>query len=170
MKIGEELARARKRQGISQEQLAIDLPVSRESIAKYETAARRLPDDMRRPIAQQIDDEEFYFKTWGEATGEVSIPFLNGDFVDHHPASMAFLVQRETDEATEQLQRVCWAKPVHTINELEKEEVKRAIFETLDAATSMINLVAVICREHQFSMRKIFKEWRLTLKVRRMEK
>ncbi|MDF2790483.1 MAG: Bacteriophage-related protein [Neobacillus sp.] len=170
MKIGEELALARKRQGLTQEQLSFDLPVSRESIAKYEIGTRRLPDDMRRPIAHEIDDEEYYFRTWNDAAGEVSIPFLNGDYVDQHPASMAFLVQRETDEATEQLQRVCWAKPIHTVNDLEKEEVKRAIFETLDAATSMINLVAVICREHKFSMKRLFAEWRLTLKARRLEK
>lgn len=170
MKIGEELAKARKRQGFTQEELAFELPISRESIAKYELGSRRLPEDMRRPIAQQIDDEEYYFRTWGDATGEVSIPFLNGDYIDHHPASMAFLVQKETDEATEQLQRVCWAKPVHIQNDVEIEEVKRAIFETLDAAASMINLVAVICREYKFSMKKIFAEWRLTLKIRRMEK
>jgi transcriptional regulator with XRE-family HTH domain len=170
MKIGEELARARKRQGVTQDQLALDLPVSRESIAKYEIGSRRLPEDMRRPIAKQIDDEEYYFKTWGDAAGEVSIPYLNGEYVDQHPASMAFLTKKETDEATEHLQRVCWTKPVHTVSELEREDVKRAIFETLDAATSMINLVAVICREHKFSMKKLFAEWRLTLKARRMEK
>lgn len=170
MKIGEELALARKRQGITQEQLAFELPVSRESIAKYEIGSRKLPMDMRRPIAHQIDDEEFYFRTWNEAAGEVSIPYLNGDHVDQHPASMAFLVNKETDEAVEHLKRVCWAKPVHMTNEFEKEEVKRAIFETLDAATSMINLVAVISREHKFSLKKLFVEWRLTLKARRMEK
>jgi transcriptional regulator with XRE-family HTH domain len=170
LKIGEELAKARKRQGLTQEQLAFGLPVSRESIAKYEIGSRRLPEDMRRPIAQQIDDEEYYFKTWSDATGEVSIPFLNGDFIDHHPASMAFLVQKETDEATEQLTRVCWAKPVHTQNENEREEVKRAVFETLDAAASMMNLVAVICKEYDFSMKNLFSDWRLTLKARRMEK
>ena len=170
MKIGEELAKARKRQGITQEQLSFELPVSRESIAKYELGSRRLPEDMRRPIAQQIDDEEYYFKTWNEATGEVSIPFFNGDYVDQHPSSMAFLVNRETEEAIQQLMQVCWAKPVHTQNESEREEVRKAVFETLDAAASMINLVAVICREYGFSMKKIFSEWRLTLKARRMEK
>jgi transcriptional regulator with XRE-family HTH domain len=170
MKIGEELARARKRQGITQVELANELPLSRESIAKIELGSRRLQDDMRRPIAQQIDDEEYYFKTWGDAAGEVSIPFLNGEYIDHHPASMAFLVQKETNEATEQLTRVCWAKPVHTQNESEREEVKKAVFEILDAVASMMNLVAVICKEYDFSMKRLFKDWRVTLKVRRMER
>jgi transcriptional regulator with XRE-family HTH domain len=170
MKIGEELAMARKRQGLTQEQLALELPVSRESIAKYETGARRLPEDLRRPIAQTIDDEEFYFRTWGDAAGEVAIPYLNGDYVDQHPASMAFLVKRETNEALEQLSQVCWVKPIHTRTDTELEEMKRVIFEALDAAASLINLVAVICRECGFSMKKIFTEWRLSLKARRLEK
>lgn len=170
MKIGEELAKARKRQGITQEQLSFELPVSRESIAKYELGSRKYPEDMRPIIAQQLDDVEFYFATWNDASGIVSIPFLNGDYIDHHPASMAFLVQKETDEAMKQMTNACWIKPVHTRTDTEKEEMKKLIFETLDAAASMINLVAVICREYGFSMKKIFSEWRLTLKARRMEK
>ena len=170
MKIGEELAKARKRQGITQEQLSFELPVSRESIAKYELGSRKYPEDMRPIIAQQLDDVEFYFATWNDASGIVSIPFFNGDYIDHHPASMAFLVQKETDEAMKQMTNACWIKPVHTRTDTEKEDMKKVIFETLDAAASMINLVAVICREYGFSMKKIFSEWRLTLKARRMEK
>lgn len=170
LKIGEELARARKRQGLTQEQLSFELPVSRESLAKYELGSRKYPEDMRPIIAQQIDDVEFYFVTWNDAAGVVSLPYLNGDYIDQHPSSMAFLVKKETDEAMDQLRRVCWTKPIHTVNDMEKDEVKRAIFETLDAAASMINLVAVICREYKFSMKKLFAEWRLTLKARKMEK
>ncbi|MBT2603775.1 helix-turn-helix transcriptional regulator [Bacillus sp. ISL-53] len=170
MAIGRELAEARKRQGYSQEQLSLDLPVSRESLAKYETGARRLPVDMRQPIAEAVDDIEFYFATWSEAAGEVSIPYLNGDYIDQHPASMVFLVKRETDEALEQLKKVCWVKPIHTRTDSEKEEINRLIFELLDSAASTINLVAIVCREYGFSMNKVFKQWRLTLKARRYKK
>lgn len=37
MSIGKEVAMARKRKGITQEQLSLEIPVSRESLAKYET-------------------------------------------------------------------------------------------------------------------------------------
>ncbi len=170
MRIGEELAKARKRQDFTQQQLAFELPVSRESLAKYEIGLRKVPDDLLLPISQAIDDEQYYFVTWNEAAGEVSIPFFNGDYIDRHPASMVFLVKRETDEALDHLTRACWVKPVHTINASEKEEMKRVVFEMLDAAASMINLVAAICKEHHFSMKKLFKEWRITLKARRMER
>lgn len=167
--IGEELAKARKRKGYSQQELSMNLPISRESLAKYETGSRHLPSDMRRPIAEALDDVEFYFTTWSNATGEVSIPYLNGDYVDQYPSSMVFLVKRETDEALEQLKRVCWDKPIKTITDSEKEEIKRLVFELLDATASMINLVAIVCRDYGFSMKQIFKQWRITLKARRLQ-
>lgn len=170
MDIGKELADARKRQGYSQEQLSLELPVSRESLAKYETGSRRLPDDMRQPIAEAVDDAEYYFATWTDAAGVVSIPYLNGEYIDQHPASMVFLVKRETDEALEQLTSVDWIKPVQARTDLEKEDIKKLIFELLDAAASIINLVAIICREYGFSMKHIFKQWRITLKARRLKR
>lgn len=170
MKIGEELAKARKRQGITQEQLSYDLPVSRESIAKYETGARKLPDDLRCVVAEAVDDVEFFFASWQDAAGEASIPFFNGDYIDRHPASMVFLVKHETGEALERLKDVSWVKPVHTRTTDEKEEMQKVLFELLDAAASTINLVAVVSRDYGFSLRKIFKQWRLTLKIRKYQK
>lgn len=168
--MGEEVAKARKRQGYTQEQLTLDLPIDRTTLAKYETGASKLPDDLKPMIAQEIDDAEFYFTAWQDCTGEVSLPYLNGDYVDQHPSSMMFMVQNEIEEALDHLDSMPWSKPVNMINETEKEEIKRALFETLDAATSMVNLVAVICRDYRFSMKKIFREWRLTVKARRLAK
>jgi transcriptional regulator with XRE-family HTH domain len=170
MLIGEELAAARKRKGYTQEQLTLDLPISRESLAKYETGDRRFPKDMYLPVAEKLDDEEFYFTSWKEAAGVVSIPYFNGDHIDHHSSSMKHLVQIETNEALEHLERACWFKPIHSRSESEKEEMKRVLRELLDAAASMVNLVAVICREYDFSMKEVFQQWRLTLKARRLKK
>nr|WP_309099097.1 helix-turn-helix transcriptional regulator [Fredinandcohnia onubensis] len=170
MTIGTKIANARKRQGYTQEEFVSDLPVSRESLAKYETGDRKFPFDLRKMVAERLDDEEFYFTAWNESAGEVSIPYFDGDHVDHHPASLKHLVQSETNEALEQLERACWFKPIHSSSETEKQEMKRVIHELLDAAASMINLVAVICREYDFSMKDIFKEWRMTLKIRRLRK
>lgn len=170
MAIGELLASARKRQGITQEELSTDLPISRESLAKYETGSRRVPDDMRRPIAEALDDVEFYFNTWQEAAGDVSIPYFNGDYVDQHPASMVFLVKTEIAEALEQLSQVSWAKPIHTRSAAEREDMKRVVAELLDASASIINLIAILCREYRFSMKDVFKAWKLSLKVRKFNK
>ncbi|WP_394514109.1 helix-turn-helix domain-containing protein [Priestia aryabhattai] len=167
VKLGSELAEARKRQGLTQEQLAMGLPVSRETIAKYEINQRKFQKDLYQQISHSVDDPEYYFATWYEATGYVSIPYFNGDYIDRHPASMKYMVHQETNQALNQMERVCWAKPISIQNEAEREEAKRVIHEILDAAASMINLVAVLCKEYDFSMKSIYKIWWSSIKTRR---
>ncbi|HDR7659734.1 TPA: hypothetical protein QCX68_005304 [Bacillus wiedmannii] len=45
MSIGKEVAMARKRKAMIQEQLSLEIPVSRELLAKYETEKRQIPKD-----------------------------------------------------------------------------------------------------------------------------
>lgn len=170
MSFGELLSKGRKRQDMTQEDLSEKINYSRESVAKYETGSRKIPKEMYPRITQGVDDPELYFQSWQETTGYVSIPFFNGDNIDQHPASMAFLVKKETDEALEQLKITCWSKPARSKNDEEREKMKQVIIELLDAAASMINLVAVICREYQFSMKNIFRSWNASLKIRKYNK
>lgn len=170
MAIGHIVAEARTRSSFTKESLARELEYSASYLDKWERGERNIPQHVLPVLAEKLDDVELYFATWQEVAGGVSLPLLNGDYVDKHSTSMMVLVKKETGEAIEQLKQVCWVKPIQVRDERDKEELKKAIFEVLDAATSMINLVAVICMEHKFSMRKIFKEWRLTLKARRLAK
>lgn len=83
---------------------------------------------------------------WNEATGHVSIPFFNGEYIDLHPTSMRYnMVQQETNEALKQLDTLCWFKPSQAWSEQEKESMKKAMHEILDATGSMMSLVAVLC-------------------------
>lgn len=61
MSIGKEVAMARKRKGITQEQLSLEIPVSRESLAKYETEQQRLPEDLQKCITEGINDPQLFF-------------------------------------------------------------------------------------------------------------
>lgn len=170
MSYGEKMAASRRRLKMSQEELGKKVMYSREAIAKYEINKRPVPTELIHRISQAIDEPEFYFETWTESTGHVSIPFFNGDNIDPHPASMLFLVQTETSEAVDQLKKVCWAKPASAYTLNEKEDLKKALFEVLDAAATMINLVAIICKHHRFSMKDIFLSWRISLKARKYNK
>lgn len=170
MTIGEEIAEARKRQGITQQDLSSMISYSRESVAKYETGSRNIPKELYPNITQGIDDPQFYFSIWKENTGHVSIPFFDGDYIDHHPTSMRYLVQKETNEALEQLDEINWAKPVAARGTDEVEAMKKLLHEQLDAAASMINLVAIICKEYNFSMKDVYKAWNMSLKIRKYNK
>jgi len=170
MAIGDLLSNARKRQGMTQEDLAADVNYSREAIAKYETGARKLPKELYQEVTLSVDDPQFYFETWEAVSGVVSIPYFDGDYIDRHPASMHYLVRKETTEALEQLNSVCWVKPANVRTDDEREEMKKVLMEVLDAAASMINLVACVCKEYRFSMKDIFRAWNVTMKIRKFNK
>ncbi len=139
----------------------------RESLAKYETEQRRLPEDLRKCITEGIDDPQLFFKMWSEAAGYVSIPFFNGEHIDFHPTSMRYMVYQETNEALEQLDTVCWFKPSQAWSESEKEDLKKVMHEILDATGSMMSLVAVLCDQYGISMKEVFKYWKVSLRARK---
>ncbi|OAH53864.1 transcriptional regulator [Domibacillus aminovorans] len=172
MTIGRKIADARKRTGHSQRSLSEmeEVAVSKESIAKYEKGTRTFPKDMYPRVAGALDDPQFYFETWQETTGYVSIPYFNGAVIDRHPAAMVHLVKSETVEAIDQVEMVCWYKPSENRTEHEKEDVRQVIKELLDAAASMINLAAELCKDNGFSMKSLFREWRVSLKARKYER
>jgi len=161
---------ARKRQGLTQEDVSRDVNYTRSAITKYETGARAIPREMYAPVSHSIDDPEFYFNIWRETTGQVSIPFFDGEQIDHHPAAMFFLVKQETSEAVENLETVCWAKPMQSYTDEDREVLKQTIIEVLDASASMMNMVASICDVHGFSMKSLFGKWQLSLKARQFKK
>ncbi|MRC99846.1 XRE family transcriptional regulator, partial [Bacillus thuringiensis] len=88
-----------------------------------------------------------------EATGNVSIPFFNGEHIDIHPTSMRYMVNQEINEALKQLDTVCWFKPSQTWSESDKEDLKKVMHVVLDATGSMMSLVAVLCDQYGISMK-----------------
>jgi len=163
---GEVIRNARKHRKMTPIEFAESLHVSRSLTEKWETGERSVVDSYRKDIAEVLDTPELYFQSWKESTGFVSLPYLDGVNIDHHPSAMRFMALREVKQALNDMDNVCWTKPVEAKSEQERQEVRKVIFEILDAATTLINLVAILVRRYDFSMKKIFKEWRLTVKAR----
>ncbi|MFC7061660.1 XRE family transcriptional regulator [Halobacillus seohaensis] len=170
MTIENELVKARNRQDTTQLELSFDTNYCRETISKVETKDRKYQPEMRKAFSESLDDPEFYFHTWEESTGYVHMPYLDGDHIQHDPIHMRYFAEQETQEALENLDHVKWHKPIQANSDLEREEVKQVIKEILDSSVSQINLVAALCKEYDFSMKKLFKEWLISLKARRLKK
>jgi len=162
------LTSARKRKGYSQRSLALkeDVHVSKESIAKYESGTRKIPNDMYEHLSKAIDDTQLYFESWEATTGHVSIPFLDGPVILRQAAAMVHLVKKEAIEAIEQVEKTCWYTPP---DHRSKEDLEALNRELLDSAASMMNLVAVLCEENGLSMKDTFQKWRVSLKARKYE-
>ncbi|UJW58770.1 helix-turn-helix transcriptional regulator [Bacillus sp. A116_S68] len=163
---GQMIRSARKERDLTPDEFAETLHVSRSLTEKWETGDRQVMDAYRRDIAETLDSPELYFQTWKESTGFVSLPYLNGRNIDHHPSAMKHMALREVEEALHHMDHVCWVKPADVRKNQEREDIKRVIFELLDAATTLINLVAVLVRKYDFSMKRVFRDWRLTVKAR----
>lgn len=163
---GQAIRNARKHRQLSPGEFADSLHVSRSLAEKWESGERDVIDTYRRDIAETLDSPELYFETWRESTGFVTLPFLNSKKVDRHPTAMKHMAKREVDEALNHMSNVCWVTPAAVRTDQEREEIRRVIFELLDAATTLINLVAVLVRKYDFSMKRIFRDWRLTVKAR----
>ncbi|MFD2442898.1 helix-turn-helix domain-containing protein [Bacillus sp. CGMCC 1.16607] len=167
MAFSETMAAARKRKGITQQDLSESIGYSRASVAKFETGKRTLPKEALSTVTQQIDDPKFYFETWTETTGLVSIPYFDGEYIDRHPSSLVHLVKKESDEALDALENICWSKPVKAYTNNERQDLTKSLLEVLDAAASMVNLVAAICKEHKISMKELFLSWQISLRAKR---
>ena len=160
---GKELAKARQRQGMTQEELSSRGYVARSTLAGYELNRRNIPDETVRDLTKELDDVDLYFSAWHHATGDVSIPLMNGINIDAYSSSMVFLVKHETKEALESVENMHW----HLPSEMRKtESVEQIISELLDAAASMLNLVACLCKEHKMPMARIFRKWQISMKNR----
>ena len=170
MAIGTAVAEARKRQEKTQQDVSQGINYSREAISKFETGDRPIPKEVISKITHNIDDPQLYFDSWKETSGFVSIPYFDGDYIEQHPTSMMYLVQKETAEALEAIESAAWSKPASMFSTEERDHMKQVLKENLDAATSMINLVACICKVHDFSMKDLFREWNVSLKIRKFNK
>lgn len=160
---GKELARARQRQGMTQEELSARGYVARSTLAGYELNRRNIPDETVRDMTRELDDVDLYFSAWHHAAGDVSIPLMNGKNIDAYSSSMVFLVKHETKEALESVESMHWHLPCEMRN---SESVEQTISELLDAAASMLNLVACLCKEHKMPMVRIFRKWQVSMKNR----
>jgi transcriptional regulator with XRE-family HTH domain len=170
LSIGSALREGLNDQELKQLEIALETNYSEKTVSAWVTENRRIPKEVRSKISQKVDHPYVYLEMQLEATGGVGIPVLNGDFIDTHPAAMKDLVQIETNEALDNLEKASMIKPIHLRTEEERQEMRKVVMELLDAIASMTNLVAVICKEYKFSMKELFGSWRATLKARRWNK
>lgn len=168
MAIGEKITESRRRLGISQQELASRVPVTRESIAKYETG-REVPEDLRSVFCQGLDDALFTKEMQREATGGTYIPYLDGPIILHEYASLIFRARKELKEAKDHLIEIDVTKPTAMMSDSEIEHVKRTIRELLDAIATADTLVIDLCARFNFSYNTEVKSWITSLIARQMK-
>jgi transcriptional regulator with XRE-family HTH domain len=167
MSIGRTIAECRYERELTQEQLSLELPISKELLGKIEIGKRKLKRDVMPFIASELDNVKITTALWGEVTGGVTIPYLDGDYIDHTPAALVMRALREIDEARKNLEQVEATKPVDFMTHEEAESITRANRELLDVASMAITMVGDNCEWFGLSFSDEIKKWKVSLKARR---
>ncbi|WP_155966705.1 helix-turn-helix transcriptional regulator [Paenisporosarcina sp. TG-14] len=138
--------RARK----TQDQLAMDLNVSRETISKYENGRSKIPSDITRSLMSKYDNPRFAITVRNEYTKTGAV-WLDGPNVDLHRSSVKEKVLEELNEAVLILSNFCMAKPLKSLQHFEHQELESVLEELIEAQTALEHMVAVICEEANIS-------------------
>jgi transcriptional regulator with XRE-family HTH domain len=170
LSIGRTIAECRYERELTQEQMSLNLPISKELLGKIEIGKRKLKQDIMPFVASELDHVKATTALWGEVADGVTIPYLDGDYIDHTPAALIARANREIDEAKRHLAEVEATKPVRYMNLEEVNTLRNANKELLDIAAVAITLVGDNCEWHGLSFADEIKQWHVSLKARRLKK
>lgn len=138
------------RDGKTQEQLAMQLNVSREGISKFENGRSKIPPDISRSMMQMNDHPPFALALRNEYTKTGAV-WLDGPNADLHHCSVKEKAVEEMEEALTALRDFNFARPLKSISSWEHPEVHRVLEETVEAITALETAVAIICKGLDFS-------------------
>jgi len=150
----------------SQLQLSMKLNVSRESISAYETERAKMPSDVSSAIVNKYDNPWFAMEVANEYTAGTSVRRLDGENVDLHRASVKAKTEEELQEALEALFGISVVNKPDFITQIDREKIKDALIQVIDAIYAAEHLVAVLANEYRFSWQRLWHEHYNKLKLK----
>lgn len=149
MKVGKVLKTLRGK--MTQQQMALDFNVSRETISSYETERANVPKDVSQKLMAKYDNPWFAMTLASEYTGGAWVRKLDGQYVDLHRSSVALKTREELHEVMEALSKVCFVNHPASLNDYKRQEMEEALIQAIDAIVALNHLIAVSCEEYGFS-------------------
>lgn len=153
------------RNGKTQEQLAMELNVSRESISKYENGHTKLPADISQAMMKRSENPWFAIAVRNEYTGTGSIK-LNGPNADLHRSSVKEKTMEEIEELVSVLRTLSFSKPLKNASNWERPEIERLVEEAIEVQTAIDHLIAVVCEEAGISLMTSYQNHYLQLQAK----
>jgi len=155
------LKKAREAKGLNQRAVGDMCYLSHKTISAIENGRRKLPKDVSPKVATMLDDPELYAALQAQVTGGVASPWLNGDKVDLHRASVRDKTVEEMSEAIEALMKakvLANAKTAADLNAEGKQQVLQALHEVVEAQTACQVCVGILCRTYGISMAQVYRD------------
>jgi transcriptional regulator with XRE-family HTH domain len=134
----------------SQQQMAFEFNVSRESVSAYETERAKLPADISQKVMHKYDNPWFAMTLHHQYTRTGPVR-LDGHRVDLHRSSVKGKVLEEISEAERWIKKVDLTNKLCHLSAWEKQDLHESLVQVADAITGLAQFMAVVCEEAQIS-------------------
>jgi len=142
--------------------------VDASMVGKIIKGTRKPSKEVMRAATQHYDDGQLFIAAAGEVTGGAYPPWLNN--VDLHRAAVLLKTVEEMKEVISASGQAPISKTNDQLTEMERQQLKRLLMETIEAITALTHFAAVLCREYSFSWLGSWKEHRAELKAKKYMK
>lgn len=164
MNFGIRQKEAREAAEMTQMDFGFEINMSRSAVAMIETGKRKMPRDVMGKAVQVIDDGFYTMAAAEEVIGHVWVPKLDGKYVDLHRCSVSMKTEEEIHEALTAIKGICVSNHPASMPDTQRQELKAALLQVIDAIVALSTYVAVICREYRLSWIQLWREHRVKLK------
>lgn len=153
------------RKGETQQQLAMDLNLSREAVSAYETGRAKLPQDVSQHLMSKFENPWFAFTIRNEYT-KTGPMRLNGPNFDGHRSAVREKTIEEVKEVLGTLEAFSFAKPLQNISDWERPKAELLAEHIIEAVTALEHTLAVLCDEAKLSYNEQWNKHYTELRVK----
>lgn len=169
MSVSTALRHARRRRGLRLRDVGREIYLSPKTVSAIETGRRRLPHDLAPRLARALEDPELVAALAAEVTGGMAAPWLNGERVDLHRASVRIKAIEELSEAIEALAKcepIVNCRCADDLDEPGRRLVAEAVHHSVEAETAARTVVGVLCQTYGLSLAQVYREHILELQAK----
>lgn len=143
-KLAQELKKIRKDE--TQEQLAMKLNVSRESVSKYENGHVKPPADVSRAVMKNYDEPRFALAIRNEYT-KTGAKWIDGPEADTHRAVVKEKALDDLQKLHGMLGTISFTKPFDRLKSFDLPQLDCLLLQTLETVQVLEVLIVVITEE-----------------------
>ncbi|WP_121615250.1 helix-turn-helix transcriptional regulator [Virgibacillus halodenitrificans] len=164
-KVGKSIKGLRKRQDLTQENMASDLHVSKQLVSHMENNRRTMSEELIKSSVSFYSDAAYGFEMARETARDYITPLTNGGkAVEWHRLALEEVFKREATEAINRFNEVSLVKPPQYVDEEEKSQIIEGIKELLDVQASINSFLVGLEQEYNVCvkdcMRSRLPEWK----------
>jgi transcriptional regulator with XRE-family HTH domain len=160
MSVGSAMKHARARHGMTQQDLADEVFLSRSMIAENERGGKRIPRDVAPKAARRLDDGFLAMELAHEFTGGAGAGRLNGTAVDLHRSSVKAKTDEEIAEFKQELDSFCMVNAPGSITAEQRAKLQDLLIEGCDVIVAVKHLLAVACEDYGISYYGTWDIWK----------